>query len=132
MISDSALIGALKLLGFEDHQIRNHGEEKVQLKGYGGRLQSNRANIVVQGRSGGADRMTSPRYDIGFEKREDGTYNVHLESDDYQFDADWRKKLQQNYTRAVVTEQAEMQGLFITEDYVNEEGEIMLTLTSPY
>jgi hypothetical protein len=134
MTKMSALKKALVNMGFKAQDLQDHGQEKVQLKGYQGDRRNQRANLVIKGSGwGSANRVGSASNDLGWEVMEDGSMQFHVSQNETgHYNANWQRRLMQQYTLEATKEVAEEQGLFLTEEMVDDQGEIHLTLTSPY
>jgi len=93
------LLETLKEFGFDKNKIEIH-ENAVELHGYRGDERIQKAHIIIRKRY-----LSSASNDIGFEKKEDGTYKVWVSD----FDRNrgfgqqvWSKQFFQGYAKKVV------------------------------
>lgn len=135
----SALVKALKDMGFREDQIEVH-DDAVNLYGYQGDVRQQKANIVIRRKHvGGAAN------DIGFVRMEDGTYEAivsdydrgngasrknELTTGTRGYSGKWMELLNQRYSFRVIEEQANIEGFALEERY--ENGEIIVEATREY
>lgn len=129
----SCLIKALQKLGFKNHMIEDFGLRKENLRGYQGDTRNQKANIRIKGSGwGGQNYVGGASNDLGFELQTDGTYSFHVsEYDKGRYNQGWIDKFTKAYSREVVSEICQEQNFFISEEH-EEEGELVLKLTSPF
>lgn len=130
----SALITALKALGFESHMIEDFGESKERLKGYHGDWRENKASIRIKGSGwSGQNYVGGYSNDLGWEKLEDGSYAFHVSDyDSKKYNSEWQEKFLNQYGKAVTLEVAQGQGYFVESEEEDEDGTIVLKLSSPF
>lgn len=133
MTRPSALIKALKAMGFQDHMIENFGNKKEKLKGYHGDWRQQEANIRVKGSGwAGQNYVGGCSNDLGFEKLADGSYAFHVSDyDQGQYGKSWQDKFLTQYGKAVVEEVCQEQNFFISSEE-EENGELVIRLQSPF
>lgn len=101
-------------------------EKAVALYGYGGDARPEKANIIIRRKDVG-----SSSNDIGFVKREDGSYEAIISDYDSRVhNSNWLKKLQREYSKETIVEVAEEQGFSWTEH--RSGNEIFVECTSNY
>ena len=131
MTRESCIIKALIAMGFKQSVIEVSSDTKMQLKGYSGTIDNSRqANIRIKGNGwSGQNHVGGLSTDLGFERMQDGTYAIHM--DNARFRGDWKQRLMQQYSKAVIQEVSEEQNFFIEEE-IEEDGKILIQVTSPF
>ncbi len=125
----SALKKALVNMGFQQAHVEL-SDTPMELKNYYGNREG-QANIRIKGRGWGSEnKLSRSSSDIGFEFKSNGEAVAHL--DNMVFGEDWRNKLMVQYSREVIKEVAVEQGFFIDEEITNNNGELVITMTSPW
>ena len=120
--SSENLVRALKAMGFK--QVEQHASPKG-LYGYRGDLRSDTAHIIVRRKYvGGASN------DLGFIRREDGTYEAIISAYDRQTGKDerWMTRLRREYGRSTVMEYAKREGYDVVESTQTQSEEIRIVL----
>lgn len=127
----SAIVKALKQIGFSDHMIEV-SDTPLELRQYGGSIHKSKANIRVKGHGWGHKQnyVGGLATDLGFELQEDGTYAMHCDNAKYK--SNWHNKFADEYAKAVVYEHCEEKNFFISEEKVEKDGTIVMKLTSPF
>ena len=90
--------------------------QKEAITDYYGHKSNKKANLIVKK---GAIRGTHS--EVGFEKMENGTYNVHYDG----MDRNWMQQLTQSYSQVIVEDQLEQQG-FSLNNIENKNGDMVL------
>jgi hypothetical protein len=134
------LVKALEDLGFKN-SVEVH-DTPQNLYGYQNDKREQTAEIILRRKHvGGASN------DIGFVLREDGTYEAIISDYDQHNSAsrkndltmktngygkEWQSLLNQIYAKHVVEDSAQTHGYHVTEQEVDEDGNIYLYVESPY
>lgn len=120
--SGENLVRALKAMGFK--QVEQHASPKG-LYGYQGDLRSDTAHIIVRRKYVG-----SASNDLGFIRREDGTYEAIISAYDRQTGKDerWMTRLRREYGRSTVMEYAKRKGYDVVESKQTQSEEIRIVL----
>lgn len=128
---ERALVEALIEMGFEESQIERH-EQAQPLYGYHGDKRKQKSNVIIRRQHvGGASN------DIGFLKKEDGTYEAIISAYDRSsggnaakhtggYNDQWMKNLNQNYTEKLYTREARKLGYKVKKEQKGKK--IQLTL----
>ena len=122
VIRDRALLEeSLRQLQFEFQSA-----EEVTIRGYQGNTES--GEVVVD---------TGCRYDIGFQRQEDGSFAVSADWWGVEFNTQMRQEtfmqaLNRTYAHLTVKKQVLEQGLIIEEEKVLPNGEIELVVSERY
>lgn len=135
--SRSALVSALKIMGFQEHQveIRQDNQPKLSLKGYSGDTRPQTADIRLKGAGWGKEQncVGGASNDLGFELQEDGTYQFHVsEYDSRSYGKNWQEKFLQSYGKEVVKEVVASNIRYFIENETEENGEIFMTIGTNY
>lgn len=130
--SQSAIVSALKKMGFKDHMIEV-SDTPMQLKGYGRDFRSQKANIRIKGSGwGGQNYVGGMSNDLGFEQVEDGTFVFHVSDyDQHKYNQKWQAKFMQQYGKSVIEEVCDAHG-FMIEEESEVNGELYIEVTSPF
>lgn len=123
------LVAALQKLGFKKHMIEVF-EEPMSLKGYMGKLRSQKAHVRIKGSGwksqnyvGGASN------DLGWEMQENGEFCFHVSDyDKGRYNKHWQQQLLQQYSLVAVEEECSTYGWEIEEEEVEADGTIALEL----
>jgi len=126
-----ALIDALIAIGFAESEIEIH-EEAVHLYGYQGDRREQKANVIIRKKNVGGSSN-----DIGFIKKDDGTYEAIISEFDRRsagkhaqkyggYNERFLKDLSQNYTERLYTRVAKEKGYEVKK--VKKDNKIVLTL----
>jgi hypothetical protein len=133
IVNRSALLRALKNLGFKEHMVEV-SDTPMSLKGYRGDDRQQRAHIRIKGSGWGqnSNYVGGASNDLGWEMLEDGTFAFHVSDYDVnKYNQGWQKRLTQQYAKEVITEIAE-ENKFFVEDIAEENGEIFMQVVSPF
>jgi hypothetical protein len=126
-----ALIEALMEMGLKKDQIEIH-EKAAHLYGYQGDRREEVANVIIRrGAVGGSSN------DIGFLKKEDGTYEAIISAFDRGsggnfakhtggYNANWVKDLTRKYTEKLYTRTAKEKGYEVKRKIVGKTIELVL------
>ena len=128
---ERALVEALVEMGFEESQVERH-EEAQPLYGYQGDKRQQKANVIMR-----RQHVGSSSNDIGFLKKEDGTYEAIISGFDRGsggnvaratggYNDKWLKGLNQNYTEKLFTREARKLGYQVKKE--KKDKKIQLTL----
>ena len=110
-------------MGFKAEQVEDH-EEAQNLYGYQGDKRAQKANIIVRRKYVGGSSN-----DIGFEKKEDGTYAAIISDYDRgRYNDQWMKKLESAYGQEQAKDAFTTHG-WTYQETRNEEGETVLVGT---
>jgi len=126
-----ALIDALIAIGFAESEIEID-EEAVHLYGYQGDRREQKANVIIRKKNVGGSSN-----DIGFIKKDDGTYEAIISEFDRRsagkhaqkyggYNERFLKDLSQNYTERLYTRVAKEKGYEVKK--VKKDNKIVLTL----
>lgn len=132
-----SLIAALQDMGFTAEQIELH-DTPVSLKGYG--TGGSKGNIIIRKK-----HLANSYNDIGFVKKEDGTYEALISDPNMRnsaasrnshtegiknFGNDWMNKLNQRYSYQNIKKVAALNGYAISERFV--DGKLHITCDASY
>lgn len=132
MKDKKSIVEALVEMGFDESHIEVH-EEAQHLYGYRGDKREQKANIIIRRKHVGGSSN-----DIGFLKKEDGTYEAIISEFDRGsggkvaaeyggYNENFLKALKRAYTEKLTYRQARKQGCEVKKT-INKKGEVVLTL----
>jgi hypothetical protein len=128
----SCIVKALQKMGFKPHQIEV-SDTAMSLRGYRGDTRGQKAQIRIKGSGwAGENYVGGSSNDLGFEEVEDGSYVFHVSDYDvHKYNEQWQSQFMDEYARSMVHEICDEQNFFL-ESETEEDGEIVIRLTSPF
>lgn len=130
--STESLVAALIEMGWKKSDIEVH-ENRMPLIGYMGDTRSQHAHVIIRrdnvGKGLGRGRTASN--DMGFERRDDGTWQAHISDFDNHigFNDAWQKKLLSKWALCRVKEEATAKRWSHTVE--ENDQHIFVTITVP-
>jgi hypothetical protein len=121
MVDEQALTCALADLGFRQVEVHQQAQP---LHGYWGTTASATAEVIIR-------RRVNPqaRYDIGFKRRPDGTFEALIVDEDRaRYNQQWLDRLTQRYAYHVTRAKLEEQGFTLATEETRQDGQIHLVL----
>lgn len=120
----SALVKALCRVGFKENQIEVH-DKATNLYGFQGDKRAQKAHVIIRRKDVGAASN-----DIGFEQKEDGTYEAIISQyDKGKYNQKWLDKVSTYHGVENAKEAFEMHGWDYTES-IDDQGRTQLVGTS--